>query len=364
MKIPKIGQGTGHKGENFENFQDEFPNLVDTIKIGIENGLNLIDTAEVYAGGRSELIVGAAVRGIRDQVKIATKFAPNHHRRLDVFQSLEGSLKRLESDYIDLYQIHWPNSTVSLEETLGAMWDLQDHGKILEVGLSNFSLAQLRHAISIASLESKRIYSLQIKFNLIDRFAYSQIKELCESNGINIIAYSPIRNLLNQKNIKIDVLNKIAQSVDATPFQIALKWIISHPNVTAIPESSRIEHIIDMAKSQELLLDDAQKEELDSLYTSEVTEMQVRKISSRHPQRKIVWSKRCKEEILLFSNDFCPSIEELSYEIGEDNFLQPILVRLIQNSFIEYEIIEGELRYWAFILRFGADSMIPTLIIE
>ena len=129
MILPKIGQGVGEY-----NWKDKHSRI---IREGIYLGANLIDTAESYDDGNSEKIVEKAIRGIRDKVIIATKFSPENHRKEDVVKSLEKSLKRLNTDYIDIYQLHWPNPDVNIGETLESLVRLKESGKILEIGMSN-----------------------------------------------------------------------------------------------------------------------------------------------------------------------------------------------------------------------------------
>src|ERR1035437_10117705 len=151
--LPAIGLGTS-------NYTGE----VEALRIGIEHGACLIDTAEIYG---TEEIVGMAVRGRRDRIFLATKVAPRHFRRRDLIAAAEGSLRRLGTEYIDLYQLHWPNYRVPIEESMGAMEELVDAGKVRFVGVSNFSASELKAAQAATS--SVRIVSNQVRYSLIDR---------------------------------------------------------------------------------------------------------------------------------------------------------------------------------------------------
>lgn len=365
MNIPLVGQGAGHKGEDSLAYVHDFPGLVNSIRIGIENGMTLIDTAEVYAEGRSEEVIGSAMRGIRDTVRVASKFSPNNHRYLDVLKSAYQSLTRLESEYIDLYQIHWPNPKVALSETLDAMWELKSRGLILEVGVCNFNLKQLTEAYNYARNCGQRIYSVQIKFNINDRFAYNQIYAFCELNDIKIIAYSPVRNAIPSDTVKLLALESIAKSLGATPIQIALTWVISHYGVSAIPESSKPHHLIELAGSTNFELSKSQKTSLDEIFESEVHELAVKEIFSRNTARRDAALNLQRWQIEKFSEDFCPSISELAEEISLGHFLQPILVRKIKSEKgTSYEIMEGELRYWSYVMHYGSESHIPAVIIN
>ena len=363
MEIPKIGQGTGHKGENADVFYQDLESNVFNVRFAVDNGLDLIDTAEIYCEGRSEKIIGLAIKNIRNQVKIASKFSPNNHRREDINKSIEGSLDRLGTDYLDLYQIHWPNEKVPLEETLTAMFDLQRKGVILEVGLCNFSRSQLSLAIFIASECNSRIFSVQIKFNLNDQFAYRQIETICTENNINIIAYSPLRNLIGQQNKRIETLERVASELGKTPAQIALKWVVSHKGVSTIPESSKLDRILEFASVDQVELDKKHLLILNSAFENIVEDLDVTKISSRNIARAGSVNDLSQKEIQKFSDDFCPSVIDLASEMKTGNFLQPILVRIKPEDSKMYEIVEGELRYWAFVYCFGRDSKIPVTIV-
>ena len=207
---------------------------------GIELGATFIDTAESYG---TEPIVGQAIRGIRDRIFLASKVSPRHFRRHDVIKAAECSLKQLNTDYLDLYQLHWPNYTVPIGETMLAMERLVETGKVRFIGVSNFTLGELRQAQSV--LSNARIVSNQVRYNLVDRLPEQGLLQYCESNQISLLAYSPLatgfdhlRNADPQ-----DVLGKVATATGYTRAQIALSWCISHPAVIAIFKADKIEHV-------------------------------------------------------------------------------------------------------------------------
>jgi len=363
MKIPKIGQGTGHKGQDKSNFEQDRKHLIENIKFGISQGLYLIDTAEVYAEGRSELVVGEAIRGQRDKVIVATKFSPNHNSYQEVINSAQNSLMRLQSNYIDLYQLHWPNNKIPLEETLSAMWDLQQDGSVKEVGLSNFSLSQLQKAQYIANSKSRKIYSVQIKFNLLDHFAYNQIKDFCKSNRIQIIAYSPLRFLFSQNSALLKDLNIISRELNISAAQVAVSWITSHENVTALVESSKLENLKEISQADQITITNEYSLILDSHFKNSIIELDVNLIYSNNSKREALSGGRTREEILKFDNEFCPSISDLAEELNDGGFLQPIVAKKSPIYPNKFEIIEGELRFWSFLIKFGLESKIPTIVV-
>lgn len=233
--VPEIGLGTwNYKGG------------IEPLRKGIESGAFLIDTAEGYG---TEEIVGQAIKGIRDKVFLATKVSGRHLRYNDVLKAAEGSLRRLGTDYIDLYQIHWPNPSVPIKETMRAMETLVDSGLVRYIGVSNFSLKELIEAQS--AMSKYPIVSNQVLYNLNRRDIEKDLLPYCQEHKITIIAYTPLdngqlaRTNRRTKDRKIQVLEQIANEIGKTPAQVALNWCISHPNVIAIPKSDSVERVIE-----------------------------------------------------------------------------------------------------------------------
>ena len=228
--LPEIGLGTW-----------QYRGGVEPIKKAIALGAFLLDTAESYA---TEEVVGEAVRHLRNCVFIATKVSPRHFRRSDVLMAADQSLERLRTDYIDLYQLHWPNCTVPIEETMGAMEDLVDRGKIRFIGVSNFSVAELRKAQ--LALSKYRVVSNQVRYSLVDRSVEVDLLRYCAENKITVIAYSPLACGMNHIEEKdpCAVLSKVAALVGKTRAQVALNWCISRQNVIAIPKASSVDHVV------------------------------------------------------------------------------------------------------------------------
>jgi len=235
VMVPEIGLGTwNYKGG------------VDPLLKGIKLGATLIDTAEGYY---TEDVVGEAVKGIRDQVFIATKVSGRHLDYDGVLRAAEGSLKLLETDYIDLYQIHWPNPTYPINETMKAMEKLANDGLIKYIGVSNFSVEEIEEAQSY--LRNYKIVSNQVLYNLNSREIEIDLLPYCQKHQITIMAYTPLDNghlakgsSLFKRN-KLKVLEQIASETDKTMAQVALNWCISHPNVIAIPKSDSVKRTIE-----------------------------------------------------------------------------------------------------------------------
>src|ERR1700679_1555727 len=160
---------------------------IEPLLAGIELGVSFIDTAESYG---TESMVGQAIRGIRDRIFLASKLSPRHFRQVDVIKATECSLKQLNTDYLDLYQLHWPNYTVPIGETMAAMERLVETGKVRFIGVSNFSVAELRRAQS--ALSNTRIVSNQVRYSLVDRTPEDGLLQYCDAHQISLLAFSPL----------------------------------------------------------------------------------------------------------------------------------------------------------------------------
>ena len=229
IKIPVLGLGTW-----------QYRGGVEPLRAGIALGACFIDTAESYG---TEEIVGAAIQGIRKDVFLATKVSPRHFRYSDVVRSAEASLRRLRTDYIDLYQLHWPNYTVPLQETMSAMEELVDSGKIRFIGVSNFMVHDLINAQK--ALTRHTFVSNQVRYNLTNRTIEHGLLSYCQEHGVTVIAHSPLASNLAsiRANDPENVLGKLAQARSQTVARIALNWCLSKPGVVTIPRASSSEHV-------------------------------------------------------------------------------------------------------------------------
>jgi len=238
------------------------------LKKGLELGITLIDTAEAY---QTEDLVAEAVKGHdREDLFIATKLFWNHHRYKDVLKAADNSLKRLECSYIDLYQIHQPNSRVPIEETMKAMEKLVEDGKVRYLGVSNFSLEQMRKAEQ--ALQSNKLASNQVEYNLKARKVEKDLLPYCEKNGIAILPYRPIAHgALANPNRKLKVvMDEISRKHGGkTPAQIALNWLITKSKVTfPIPRASRTERVTENVGSAGWNLDTEDMKKLEEAVRS------------------------------------------------------------------------------------------------
>lgn len=261
IEITPIIMGTWQAGKKmWVGIEDS--ESIKAIRRAVELGINTIDTAEVYGDGHSERIVGEAIKDVRDKVVIATKVFANHLKYHQVIEACNNSLKNLQTDYIDLYQIHWPSGSwgtevVPIEETMRAMNKLKEEGKIRAIGVSNFSLSQLQQACEYGQIDS-----IQPPYSLFWRFVEKRIQPWCVERGISILAYSPLaQGILTGKfgdnptfaegnhrkdnrlfqpphweRVKkaLSQLRPYAEKYNCTLGQLAIAWVIHQPQTSAI----------------------------------------------------------------------------------------------------------------------------------
>ena len=231
VMLPEIGLGTWC-----------YAGGVEPLRAGIALGATFLDTAEIYG---SEEVVGQAIKGMRPGIFLATKVAPRHFRRADVLRAADDSLSRLGTDHIDLYQLHWPNYTVAIDETMGAMEELVERGKIRYIGVCNFTLDELKRAQK--AMTRHRIVATQVNYSLAERTIEASLLPYCLRERIAIIAYSPLGHSLSNLAARDPrgILQVVAARNGKTIPQVALNWCISKPGVVAIPKSDSVEHTRD-----------------------------------------------------------------------------------------------------------------------
>jgi diketogulonate reductase-like aldo/keto reductase len=239
-KVSEIGMGTYYDplwiAAAFVGWRTDAASKVQALEAGLDSGVTLLDTAEIY---KSEPLVARAIRGRkRDEIFLATKVWPNHLHRDDLLKSFEGSLRRLGTSYIDIYQVHWPNPGVPIRETMAAMDELVREGKLMHVGVSNFSLAQLKEAQS--ALPKSELSSVQLDYSLIHRNVEDEILPYCDHEGIALLAYYPLGHGKLPSDSRLDPLGSANGRSKA---QVALRWLAGKPNVFPIPRASRKDHV-------------------------------------------------------------------------------------------------------------------------
>lgn len=248
MKLTGIGMGTWYIGENPQNKDNE----VAALRYGLDHGIKIIDTAEMYGEGKSETVVGEAIKGYdRSQIYLISKFYPYHATPDLERKSLEASLKRLGTDYLDLYLLHWRGSH-RLSDTIAGLEQLKKEGLICEWGVSNFDTADMQELVKLP--DGEKCFANEDLYNLDHRGVEYDLLPWQEKKKINFIGYSPF-NSGNGDSIRITRnLKIVARNHDATPHQIMLAWAIRSGNVLSIPKSGSIKHMQDNLAALDIAL--------------------------------------------------------------------------------------------------------------
>ncbi len=256
--VPVFGLGTWRMGESARTRKDE----VAALMLGMELGVTLIDTAEMYGSGVAEEIVAEAVAGRRDEMFIVSKVLPSNSSRSRTIAACERSLKRLRTDRIDLYLLHWRDST-PLEETVDAFIELVEAGKIRHWGVSNFDLDDMVDLLALSRGRGEACASNQVLYNLTRRGIEFDLMPLCREHGMPIMAYSPIEQGRMLRNPE---LGKVAKAVGATPAQVALAWLLQQDGVIAIPKATNLAHLRENIAALDVKLDSAALAALDRAF--------------------------------------------------------------------------------------------------
>jgi diketogulonate reductase-like aldo/keto reductase len=255
-RVPALGQGTWHMGEDRRRIADEAA----AVRLGIELGMTLIDTAEMYGGGGAEEMVARAAEGVRDDLFIVSKVYPHNASRTGVVAACERSLKRLGTDRIDLYLLHWRGS-IPLAETIEGFERLTRDGKIRYHGVSNFDRADMAEWVALKGGET--VAADQVLYNLSHRGPEWDLVPWCRERGIAIMAYTPLGQgrMLGNRG-----LAEIARRRGATPAQIALAWLLREDGTIVIPKASRPEHVRENRGALEVALTEEDLAALDRAF--------------------------------------------------------------------------------------------------
>ncbi len=290
LKVSAIGLGGWQFGSKGWGYDKDFKrnDAIAIIQRALDLGVNFIDTAEVYGRGKSEEIIGEAIKERRDEIIIATKFLPLTLQPSKIRKAVKNSLKRLQIDIIDLYQIHWPIPFVSKKRILHYMEEMVKEGIIRYIGVSNFSKKLLENAQT--SLKSEEIVSNQVKYNMLQRGIEEDLLPFARKEQISIIAYSPLaQGVLTGKyreqgpkggirrrnrlfapiNLKrawsvLDELARVASAHEVTSTQVAIAWVIRDPTVIAIPGAKSIEQLTNNIEAAELNLSQNELQQLET----------------------------------------------------------------------------------------------------
>ncbi|WP_410512239.1 aldo/keto reductase [Paenibacillus sp. BR2-3] len=242
--VPRIGQGTWFIGENESRREEE----VAALRLGVELGMDMIDTAEMYGDGRSERLVGEAIKGIRDEVFLVSKVYPHNAGNMRLARSCEESLNRLGTDHLDLYLLHW-RGNIPLEETVEGMERLVEQGKIARWGVSNLDTGDMKELLRIA--EGTHCVTNQVLYHLGSRGIEYDLLPWQKGHRMPVMAYSPLAQAgsLRKGLVENATVQEIARKHEVSPLQIMLAWTIRENDVVAIPKASSPDHVIENASA-------------------------------------------------------------------------------------------------------------------
>jgi diketogulonate reductase-like aldo/keto reductase len=362
-KIPAIGQGTIGAGSHAGTTRERIRARIDVILAGIDEGITFLDTAEDYEDGHAEEVLGTALTGIRDKVFISNKFKPANNTYTGVLKAAEKSLKRLKTDWIDLYQIHWPNPRVPLSETLDAMLKLVEQGKVRFIGVSNLTYPQLAEA---RSFSRDSIVSIQTEYNLWNRGIELELLPYCEEAGMTVIAYSPLSrwNLSFNEQEKA-MLDRMCGKYAATRSQLFLNWLISHKNVVTLTQTMSLKHIKENAQAATFTLEENDADELGRAFYREpilVPTKRIRVLNQDADETHRIYVTL--EEALENKLNEQPSPAAIAEELQQGSLLRP--VELVSSrdpsGRYDYDLTHGRMRYWAWIIAYGQEVSIPAYI--
>jgi len=259
VPVPVIGQGTW----NLE--RADRAEAVAALRRGLDAGMTHVDTAEMYGAGRVEELVGEAIAGRRDEVFLVSKVLPEHASFAGVLAACEASLRRLATDRLDLYLLHWA-SRHQIEQTIAGFERLVRDGKIRHYGVSNFDTGELERALALAGPD--RIACNQVLYHLEERAIEHVVLPWCERHGMAVVAYSPFGSgrFPGARSPGGRLLAEIAQARGATPRQVALAFLVRRAGVSTIPKAARVEHALENAAAGELTLSAEEEARLDRAF--------------------------------------------------------------------------------------------------
>jgi len=253
--VPALGQGTWKMGESASRRADE----IKALRLGLDLGMRLIDTAEMYADGGAEELVGEAVAGRRDEVFLVSKVWPHNASRSRAVAACERSLKRLRTDRIDLYLLHWP-STHPLSETIAAFEAVRRDGKVRYWGVSNFDVDDMEKTLAAGG---EAVAANQVLYNLTRRGVEFDLFPWLAERHVPVMAYSPVEQGRLARNA---ALERIAKAHNATAAQIAIAFTLLRPDVISIPKATSLEHVRENAVAADIVLSESDREVLDTAF--------------------------------------------------------------------------------------------------
>lgn len=264
FKMDRLGQGTWHFGENRKLYEAE----IESIRYGIQNGVTLIDTAEMYGDGKSESLIGEAIKDFdRSRLYIVSKILPWNAGYDDFFISLSNSLKRLNTSYLDMYLLHW-RGEIPLEETIRCMEEAKRQGLIKDWGVSNFDIDDMQELLSLKDGYNCRVD--QCLYHLGSRGVEYSLIPFLKNNAIRFMSYCPLAEVgsLKRELLSNSTVIEISKEYGITPIQLLLAFTLRDKDITSIPKASHVEHLKMNIEASKIQISDESWKLLDSIYPS------------------------------------------------------------------------------------------------
>jgi len=353
LSCSALGFGTMGLGGKFERDATNDAEAIRILHRALDLGITLFDTAEVYGAGHSEEILGAALKGRRANVVIATKFNAANSGTDSMIAACEASLRRLGTDTIDLYQTHWPNPAIPVEETAAGFVHLVTSGKARAIGFSNATTALMRKLTALLPAGFP-VATSQQEYNLAERFVERSILPYCRDQGMQLLAYSPLGQ---GKLAQSPVLATLATTYQTTPAALALQWLRRQPNTIPIPMTSKIDNLEKNIAAFTHALPDAALVALDQHFARTVMEIPVQAIHVVGTLSGKAYTTLADARANTLS--LSPSPTELARELADGDMLKPVKVRPKAGQAGTYDLYEGQLRYWAW--RIAHDDRLPIV---
>ena len=365
IKIPIIGQGTTGTGGYQKLDYGLINKRIETLRFGIDLGMTFIDTSELYGGGLGEEVAGKAITGQRDKIFLSSKFTPKPDIENSIRNSLEGSLKRLGTDYIDLYQMHWPDPTISISRVMETLDKISGEGKVRFVGLSNFSLMEFQEAESC--LEGKNIISNQMEYNLSDRSIEKDMLPYFSQKNLIIIAYSALNQGKLFRSIhQNEILKTLSEKYNKTIPQIILNWVIRHYQIIVVTKSKSMARTKENALASDFQIEKKDIEKINNISEEYVEMVEIGSIKLSADDNRIYTTM---DEALENKMDLIPSPFVLSQIIMKINSMKPIRLNLINRprkykyQLDSYDLFDNVKKYWAWKLAYKNAFEIPAYIV-
>ncbi len=363
IRLTSMGLGTMGFGGFFSKDLSNNDNDVRLLEQAFDLGVNVLDTAEVYGEGAAEETIGKTEAKVRNNFFIMSKFSPENSSPIEMTKSLDNSLKRLKRDYIDVYQPHWPQPTVNIEDTLRHLEEMKKAGKIRFSGLSNFSSEHL-NKVDLEVFKSLRFF--QCEFNPIENEKANELSSFIDEKDGFLVAFSPFREGQIFQSKKFKILEEFSSQIGYPPAQILLAWGMANNQTIVIPKVSSYKHLQDNFSSMQINLSNSDIEYISLLFKPNKVEIKPEDIIPSIPVKK--------DERKIYSNledaknnihNLNPGPMEIVREIQENNgsLYKPIKVK-DKNKEGKYVLVDGRLRFWAWVIINGWKKPIPSIIIE